>query len=336
MVEAVKSLTQFKSPSAQNNTHGVNSGAGQVASGYNNNLSQQGLFDPYSNLDFDMGNLSSLSGTDFNLDKMNMDLSMYGPIALNPRVFGAYQRQMKQTGYEFEKNSITNEEKSLLEPLAERVHEYRILGMRYQDHEGVTKVLEDSIESTKGVPLYLTYCAKDGLKNPNDQVSFENLKNPLKLIQDLMPVSITVPEANHNVQLLTDMAVKEGSPQLAACLLQATSSKGGLLGVDKQTAEKLLIESRSNFDSDADYYSYITGIDRAYQKMFPGKSLDDYIKTQYSKVPLMHFFGLNSDGKKLQEVVDKARQKDHVTNPANYSFGDLSGLSSASPLPALS
>ncbi len=44
-----------------------------------------------------------------------------------------------------------------------------------------------------------------------------------------MPVSITVPEANHNVQLLTDMAVKEGSPQLAACLLKATSSKGGLL-----------------------------------------------------------------------------------------------------------
>ncbi len=71
------------------------------------------------------------------------------------------------------KRTVLQEEKSLLEPLAERVHEYRIFGKRAHNYEEVTKVLEESIESQKGVPLYLTYCAKDGLKNPNDQVSLK-------------------------------------------------------------------------------------------------------------------------------------------------------------------
>ena len=269
MVEAVKNLPQIQSTSA----HNVPIGADHAASaesklenplfGYGSDLASDQINSPYLNMD-------------------NMDMSVYGPMALNKRVFNAYRQQMRQTGYDFENQSITAEDQNNLEPLSETLDEYRLLGMRLHPNTEITENLEEAKKSGIGVALYLTNCAKEGLKDPNQPVSFANLKNPLRLVDTLTHLSLTAPQANENINLLSDIAIKERSPEMAACLLEA-SSKGGLLGigVDSKTADKLLIESKEKFENKEDYYKFITGIDKAYKQILPGKSLDHYIKANY-------------------------------------------------------
>jgi hypothetical protein len=190
---------------------------------------------------------------------------------------------MRQSSFTYENQSITEEDQNNLQPLADRIDEYRLFGLRLLQGEQVTEELEGWKNSDSGVALYLTNCAKDGLKDPNQQVSFENLKNPLRAIDTLKTkFSLNTPEANENIDLLSDIAIKGRSPEMAASLLEATS-KGGLtgIGVDSKTAQKLLIESRSKFDNEGDYYNYVTSIDKAYKKLFPGKKLDTYINDNY-------------------------------------------------------
>ena len=269
MVEAVKNLPQIQSTSA----HNVPTGTGQVVHaesrlenplfGYGSDLTSDQISSPYLNMD-------------------NMDMSVYGPMALNKRVFDAYKQQMRQTGYDFENQSITAEDQNNLEPLSETLDEYRILGMRLHHNSEVTENLEEAKKSGIGVALYLTNCAKEGLKNPNQPVSFANLKNPIRLVDTLTHLSLTAPEANENINLLSDIAIKERSPEMAACLLESTA-KGGLLGigVDSKTADKLLIESKDKFENKEDYYKFVTSVDRAYKQLFPGKSLNEYINANY-------------------------------------------------------
>lgn len=358
MVEAVKNSTQIKNLPAHNVPHGVNSGAGQVANAGNDALFNQGLTSSFSDFS-DLGNLGS-NGLDTSyFDDLSTNLSIYGSMALNPRVFKAYQQETMQAGYDFENQSITEDDQNNLEPLSERMDEYRIFGIRAHHRAEVTENLEEAKESGKGVALYLTNCAKDGLKDPNQPISFENLKNPLKLVNTLKSHSFNTPDANKNIDLLSDIAIKERSPQLAAALLEATS-KGGItgIGVDSKTAEKLLIESKSKFDNEGDYYKYITNVNKAYKNM-SGKTLDKYIDNNYKpalqktapasgvaigaaiglacgSVPgaaigavvgglvglatyASNWFGKNEEGQKLLSAVDKARNKSHDVNVKKYS-----------------
>ena len=272
MVEAVKNSTQIKNL-PNYNVPGANiAGAKKVdnESFFNQELVGYGA-------DFNANGI----GSEF-LDLNNMNLSMYGPVALNQRVFKAYQQGMKQSGYDYENQSITAEDQNNLEPLSEQLDEYRMLGIRVHHNAQVTETLEEAKKSGIGVALYLTNSAKSGLKDPNQPVSFENLRNPLRLVNKLTPVSLTAPKANEDVSLLSEIAVKERSPEMAAALLEATA-KGGILGigVDSETAKKLLVNSQDKFDNKEDYYKHITNVDKAYKKMFPGKSLDEYLNTNY-------------------------------------------------------
>jgi len=281
MVEAVKNSTQIKNLPTYSVPSGANSNAGRIENLDNESFFNQDLTNPISGYGSDIGDLG-LSNLTTELDLNDMNLSMYGPMALNKRVFGAYQQQMRQSSYDYENQSITEEDQNNLQPLSDRLDEYRAFGIRLHHNAEVTENLEESKKSGIGVALYLTNCAKDGLKNPNLPISFENLKNPTRLVNNLMPVSLTAPQANENVNLLSDIAIKERSPEMVAALLEATS-KGGILGigVDSVTANKLLVDSKDKFDSKEDYYKYITNVDKAYKKMFPGKSLDKYIKANY-------------------------------------------------------
>ncbi|HBG49276.1 MAG TPA: hypothetical protein DDW90_07205 [Cyanobacteria bacterium UBA9971] len=281
MVEAVKNSTQIKNLPTYTAPCGTNLNAGRIENLDNESFFNQDLASPISGYGSDLGDLSNNLGSEF-LDLDNMNLSMYGPIALNKRVFESYKQQMRQSGYDYENQSITEEDQNNLQPLSDRLDEYRAFGIRIHHNAEVTENLEESKKSGIGVALYLTNCAKDGLKDPNQPISFENLKNPTRLVNKLMPVSLTAPQANKDVNLLSDIAIKERSPEMAAALLEATS-KGGMLGigVDSETAKKLLVDSKDKFDSKEDYYKYITNIDKAYKKMFPGKSLDKYIKGNY-------------------------------------------------------
>jgi hypothetical protein len=274
MVEAVKSLSQIQNIPAYN----LPLGAISVGNAGQDVLFNQGLGSPLSGYGSAINDLSSL-------DMDGMNLSMYGPIALNQRIFKTYQQDMRQSSFACENQNITTEDQNNLQSLAGRIDEYRdpVLGIRLLDREQVTEELEGWKQYDKGVALYLTNCAKDGLKDPNQQVSFENLKNPLRAVNTLKTkFSLTTPEANENIDLLSDIAVKGRSPEMAASLLEATS-KGGVtsIGVDSKTAQKLLIESRSKFDNEGDYYNYVTSVDKAYKKLFPGKSLDKYINDNY-------------------------------------------------------
>lgn len=281
MVEAVKNSTQIKNLPAYSVPNGTNSNAGKIENLDNESFFNQDLASPISGYGSDIGDLG-ISNLTAELDMNDINLSMYGPMALNKRIFGAYQQQIRQSGYDYENQSITEEDQNNLQPLSDRMDEYRAFGIRLHHNSEVTENLEESKKSGIGVALYLTNCAKDGLKNPNMPISFENLKNPTRLVNNLMPVSLTAPQANEDVNLLSDIALKERSPEMAAALLEATS-KGGILGigVDSETANKLLVDSKDKFDSKEDYYKYITNVDKAYKKMFPGKSLDKYIKANY-------------------------------------------------------
>jgi len=220
------------------------------------------------------------------MDEAYLFSDTLGVGAYNPRVLKSFKQDMAQEGASYEHGvSIPNEEKALLTPLASRLHEYRdpFFNVRLREHEVVTNTLQSTNKKEKGVATYLTYCAKfGGLKDPNQDISFDNLKNPLKLIKDLQSVDWKTPNANENINLLSEAAIKERSPELAACLLKGTS-EGGLtsIGVDSKTAEKLLIESRKDFNNDAEYYNFITNIDKAYQKLNDGKGLDQYLKENY-------------------------------------------------------
>ena len=282
MVEAVKNSTQIKNLP----THiPANTGAGKIDNAGDESFFSHDLTSPITGYGSDFSDLSKLGGNDLSSPFFNtnsMDLSMYGPVAFNQRIMGAYKQQIRQSGYDFENQGITEDDQNNLQPLSDRLDEFRVFGKRILHREQVTENLEESKKSGKGVALYLTNCAKDGLIDPNQPISFKNLKNPLRLANNLLPVSLTATQANENIDLLSDIAIKERSPQMAASLLEATS-KGGILGigVDSKTAEKLLIESKSQFNNKEDYSKFITNVDKAYQEMFPGKSLDKYIKSNY-------------------------------------------------------
>lgn len=350
--------------SVKNSTHGSTSTHSVDTVGQNapqsNNFGHTGVF----NYGKPISGIGSLGLPDLTMQSLN--LSMYGPIALNQRAFGAYKQQMIQKSFDYEGQNIAEDNKKNLEPLAERIGEFRILGRRIIRNDEETETLEEAAKAGKGVALYLTYAAQDGLKNPNLPVSFKNLKNPLKTADHLKHQSLIAEDPNENINILSDVAINERSPELAACLLKETS-KGGILrfGADYQTAKKLLVDSESKFDNKADYYNFVTGVDKAYKEQFPGKSLDKYIKDNFkpawqesaplsgiaagamaglvaggligaaigavaggllgSGVRSSHWFGLKEEGEHLLKVVDKARQNDNDVDPDRYSFGSLSG-----------
>lgn len=228
-------------------------------------------------------------GSDMGLTDLNSRLdrsTVYGPvIGWSDRLYDATMQNAKDMGNQFEVKSVTADDRETLIPLSNRLDALRIAGIRYWDNDVVTNTLKGAMESGKGTALYITNCAEGGLKNPNlpDDIkySFENLKDPLRLVNTLMESPVTAQQANENVDLLSEIALKEKSPELAACLLKETSS-GGMLhwGTDFGTAKKLLIDSKDKFDSKADYNRFVTNVDQAYKKMF-GESMDDHVYDNY-------------------------------------------------------
>jgi hypothetical protein len=228
--------------------------------------------DPYDMSMFGFGN-------DY-MGDITSKLSIYGPMAFNDRLMKTYDTGVRQMSNDFENTSKA--EDGNLQPLAERIDEYRIGGVRIHHNEEVTETLEAAKHSGKGVALYMANCAEDGLKDSNGPISFGNLKNPLKLVDTLMtPFALKAPEANEDVKLLTEIAIKERSPEMAAAILQKTS-EGGLLkiGTDYETAKKILADSAQHFESKEDHARFLTNIDEASEKMF-GRSLDHHIHDEY-------------------------------------------------------
>jgi len=360
MVEAVKNSTQIKNLPVHNVPNGANFNAGRIEDLDNESFFNQDLASSITDYGSDFSDLDGIDSGSFDLD--GMDLSMYGSIALNKRVFESYKQQMRQSGYDYENQDITEDDQINLKPLSEALDEYRIFGMRAHHDEEVTEILQESKNSGKGVALFLTNCAEDGLKDPNQPISFVNLKNPLRLVNTLKdPYVFREPDANENINLLSEIAIKERSPEMAAAILEATSEGGIFGGVDSKTAEKLLIESKNKFDNEADYYKFITCVDKSYKKMFPGKSLNEYFESNYkptwqkatafgeiaagAAIGLkkgglkgaavgavigglaglasysMTIFGKNEEGDKLYETVKKARLNSFNVNIQKHTTG---------------
>lgn len=354
MVEAVKNSTQVKDVHAYNAEKGINSGAGQISHANNRENSlfrHENDYGNYGNRNIDLGRMEA--------DRIRREI--YGPIAYNPRLMNAFQQQMRQQGHNYENQSITNEDQNNLQPLADRLDEYRIFGMRTHHKSDLVEDLEEAKKSGIGVGLYLTNCAKDGLKDPNKPISFANLKNPLRLVNTLKSVDVNTPDANDKINLLSDIAIKQRSAEMAACLLEGTSEGGATgAGVDAETAKKLLIESRSMFKNEQDYNKFITDIDKAYKKLFNGKSLDKYIKQNYKPTEqkvaatvalpagmaigrafgakgavvgaavgavvglstyATNFFGKNEVGNELMSAVTNARQNSHDVDISKHNSG---------------
>jgi len=210
---------------------------------------------------------------------------LFGTGICNQRRYGAFQREIKQQGYNYNNQRVTYDNIENMRELAKKFDEYRIGGMKYHNSEEDTELLKEALNSGNGISLYLANCAEDGLKNPKlperQRYSFENLKNPTKLIKTLQSHTFNTPEANENINLLTEIALSQRSPDMAACLLEGTA-KGGSTGhgVDETTAQKILIESRQMFGSEAEYKKFITDINKSYKKIF-NKSLDEYVDENY-------------------------------------------------------
>ena len=297
-------------------------------------------------------------------DMVASGLNRYGVMGFNQRVLGAYRREILQNANNYENYSVTQDDQANLKPLADRLGEYYVLGYRVHSGEIIDKTWQEAVQKGKGVELYLTKCAEDGLIDENGPVSFANLNNPLKAADVLItPLHVFTPQANENISLLTDIAINERSPEMAACLLEETS-KSGLVGTDSDTARKLLIESRAAFNNKEEYSNFVTNIDKAYQKLF-NKTLDEHIKDEnkpiFQKVapvagvasgaaagfflggfnPIgailgavagglaggalysLNWFGPSSEGKELLAAVDEARMND---NDINFGQGIGSGM----------
>ncbi len=267
--------------SVQNSTQNCN---GSATSNVVSNYAGQRKFVDYPDL-----SKSSIMG---NKTFLNSSLThIYGQMAHNPRLMEAHKREIAQKGRNYENINITDDDKKNLIPIAHRLGEYRIMGWRAQKSDEVTETLKMLYEEGNGIAEYMTYCAtnggeqdyKKGLKNPNAPISFQNLKNPLLMAKHFQDLSFgRTPDANEDINLLSDMAIKSKNPALAACLLEATKdSKTTFIGSDKKTAQKLLVDSRNMFDNEKDYYDFISRVDEAYQKLFKGESLDKYVEDHY-------------------------------------------------------
>jgi len=221
----------------------------------------------------------------FDMEESRLFSNILGVGAYNPRVLNAYKQQTIQESINYENQNVTEDDRNNLKPLSEELDKYRIFGMRYLYKNEVKEILEGSEKAEKGVALYLTNCAENGLKDKNQPISFKNLKNPLKLIHTLKdPYIFRAPQANEKIETLCNIAIKGRSPGMAAALLEGTSEGGLLGGVDSKTAEILLIKSKDKFDNEADYHKFITDIDIAYKNMFKEKSLDTYLNDNYKPV----------------------------------------------------
>jgi len=203
----------------------------------------------------------------------------------NRREFGAYRRAIDAEGRKYQAQRVTCNNIENMKELASRFDEHRTGGVKYINAEKDTQILREALQSGNGISLYLANCGLDGFKNPNlplkQRYSFENLKNPTKLVKTLQSHTFNTPDANEDINLLTDIALKQKSPEMAACLLEGTR-KGGTTGhgVDEITAQRILIDSRKMFSSDAEYKKFITDIDKSYKKIF-NKSLDKYVEENY-------------------------------------------------------
>lgn len=215
--------------------------------------------------------------------------NMYAPLyglgssSYNKKIMSAYTNEISQSANNYENSSLTKVDQKNLRPLSERIDEFRVLGYRLHSDEEVTDTLKGAAEKGKGVELYLTNCAEDGLIDEKGDVSFYNLKNKTRAVDTLItPMHIFTPDADENISILNEIAIKERSPELAACLLEETS-KSGLMGTDNKTAEDLLINSRKYFNSDEEHSNFVTDIDKAYQGLF-GITLDEHFKREYKTV----------------------------------------------------
>lgn len=221
------------------------------------------------------------------LDEARMYEPILGISGYNPRIRKAYDKYTDEAARKFENYGQTQDDIENLAPLAKELNKYRIplIEYRYMDKEKVSKRLDDAKNNDYGVPLYLAACAEDGLKDPNQGITFENLKNPLKLVNTLKSTGFTAQQANENIDKLTEIAIKEKSPELAACLLKGTSRGISHFGVDEKTAKKLLVDSKEiikkNGGTEEDYNQFISNIGTAYKDLFKGESLDDYINGQF-------------------------------------------------------
>ena len=214
---------------------------------------------------------------------------------------------------EYESRDIAAQDVENLKPLAESLHEWRLFGKRlpFVESDRVTNILgnKNTISGeNKLVALYQVYCAEyGGLKNPNNPVGFDNLKEPDLLIKQSSSVFswIGFNKQTDELNQLKEVAINAHSPELSAMLLKQ-AGKG--LGTDEETIKSILFDSKKHM-KEGEYNRYVVDTAKAFKKIY-GESLDEHIKSEYS-------FTAESD---LLNVLDYARQRTNDTNTGMFGM----------------
>jgi len=263
------------------------------------------------------GNLTSLNQNSQDL------LSVFGR-NMNPRHLKAFMGQSQINLNCYETGDILHCDLNTLMPMAETLHENRcwITGRKIFGRDRVLKLLNNDSPSGahKSLALYKLYCAKyGGLKDKNGSIDFHNLKDPGLLIKQSKDFWTLHAAGTHNktIDKLTDIAVNAYSPELAVVLIRES---GNGVNINDKIVKKLLLDSNKNMDENA-YNKFITEIDTAYKEL-TGKSLDKFIKEEYSKDPFgLGWFGANKQGNEYLSILDNARQNTHGMNNNIFSLG---------------
>ncbi|OGI04193.1 MAG: hypothetical protein A2Y25_08790 [Candidatus Melainabacteria bacterium GWF2_37_15] len=216
---------------------------------------------------------------------------------------------------QYESRDIAAQDAENLKPLAESLHEWRlpILGKRlpFVESERVSRILgnQDTISGeNKTMALYQVYCAEyGGLKNPNNPVSFDNLKDPELLIDQSRGLFsfLGFNKETQELNQLKEAAIKAHNPELSAMLLKQAGSG---LGTEEKVIDSMLVDSKKHM-KEGEYNRYIVDTAKAFKKIY-GESLDNYIKSEYS-------FGEES---RLLDVLDHARQRTNDTNTGMFGM----------------
>ncbi len=236
--------------------------------------------------------------------------------AINPRHQNAFMGEMHSLSNNYESKDIMNRDAGTLEPMIKALGEYRVFGKKYMEKDRLTKMLDYGVQQDgahKTLAAIQLYTAKEGgLKNGHGSMDFTNLSDPGLLVRQTKSIALTAPGAhNKNIEKLTDIAIKAHSPQFAAALI-AEAGKG--LGVNDKTVKAILVDSKEQMNEVA-YNKFIADTSNAYEQM-TGKSMDKFIRTQYSKASILgigftSIFGANQKGSQYLDIIDNSRQNTH-------------------------
>ncbi|HSA07125.1 MAG TPA: hypothetical protein P5556_08075 [Candidatus Gastranaerophilales bacterium] len=240
---------------------------------------------------------------------------------LPQRYRDAYFGELDFSYNNFETNDIMNQD-STIDPMAETLGEYRIFGKRFKENDRIENLLNNTLAG-KGEHKFLAamtkYCAQEGgLKNEKGKIDFANLNDPGLLFRQTRNMSITAAGShNENMDKLAKIIVNAKNADFAAAII---SEAGDGHNADDKILKAILVDSKQSMD-EASYNKFVSKTAASYKKL-TGESLEDFIRTQYSKDPFgFGIFGANEQGHEYLTIIDTARQKDQNLRNPMMGFG---------------